>query len=130
MVSSGSYFSDITIPVIVTATAGQTVTNYATVQNPFENNACYADNRMPNGDESSCANDAKNNDPAQFSISGGGVGGGTAFIGKKCVNSIATCAYYSSMTTCSADLATQCRLADLDGITACQNQSLICSGNG
>jgi len=70
VVSSGSYFSDITVPVVVTATAGQTVTNYATVQNPSENNPCYADNRMPNGDESSCTNDTKNNDPAQFSISG------------------------------------------------------------
>lgn len=87
---------------------------------------------MPNGDESSCANDAKNNDPAQFSISGGGGGGGAAFVGKTCVNGVASCANYNSIIACTAAGIPQalCYSADAVGQQMCQNQSLSCSGGG
>ena len=54
VIASGASFTDIIVPVTVTATTG-TVVNHAVVHNPAESAPCYADNRMPTGNESSCA---------------------------------------------------------------------------
>lgn len=70
VVASGASYPDIIVPVRVTAGQNSTVTNYATVHNPNESNPCYANNQMPVGSETLCANDPKNNDPAQFTIGG------------------------------------------------------------
>ncbi len=79
VVASGAVFTDITVPVRVTATAGQGVTNYAVVHNPNESNPCYTDGRMPSGDESSCTRDPANTDPAVINVPGGG-GGGASYV--------------------------------------------------
>lgn len=64
-VTAGSYFTDIIVPVKVTAGEGQTIRNDATVHNPNEKpNSCYNDNKLPNGDEKNCEKDPKNTDPA------------------------------------------------------------------
>lgn len=94
VVTTGNYFADITIPVKLTAGAGQTIRNDATVQNPNEKpNSCYTDNRMPNGNEQSCEKDPKNTDPAIVKTptpptttgpggpGGGGGGGGGGYCG-------------------------------------------------
>lgn len=61
-----------------------------------------------------------------------GGGGGSSNIGKKCVNGIATCASYNSITACIADgiPAALCYPADAVGQTMCATQSLSCSGPG
>lgn len=69
-VGSGAYFTDITVPVKVTAGANTTVINYAIVHNPNETNPCYADNRMPGGNETACEKDSKNIDPAVLVVPG------------------------------------------------------------
>jgi len=71
-VAGGAYFSDITVPVKVTAGSNTTVRNDASVHNPNEKNPCYNDNHMPTGAEQSCEKDPKNTDPAVFVTSGGG----------------------------------------------------------
>ncbi len=68
IVLSGAYYTDITVPVRITAGAGTTVTNYAVVYNPNEENACKTDGSMPIGNETACTKDPKNIDPAQFTI--------------------------------------------------------------
>jgi hypothetical protein len=70
IVSSGSTFTDIIVPVRITAGASATVTNYAVVYNPDELNPCKTDASMPVGNETDCAKDPKNIDPAQFTIPG------------------------------------------------------------
>ncbi len=79
VVASGAVYTDITVPVRVTATAGQGVTNYAVVHNPNESGPCHTDGRMPSGDESSCQRDPKNTDPAVIQVPGGG-GGGASYV--------------------------------------------------
>ena len=73
-VSANQYFTDITVPVRVSGSAGDEIRNDATVYNPNEKNGCYADNRMPAGSETSCAKDPKNTDPAVIRIPGGNTG--------------------------------------------------------
>lgn len=135
-VASGAYFSDITVPVRVTAGASSTVRNDATVHNPNETNPCYADNRMPTGNEQACTRDPRNTDPAVFVTPGPG-GGGTSYVGKKCVNNQATCVGYGSFDACIADLRAtdtdarnKCYPSDSVGMNRCQNESLICSTGG
>ena len=90
-IAAGAYFSDITVPVKVTAGANSTVRNDATVHNPNELNTCYTDNRMPTGAEQSCEKDPNNTDPAVFTIGGGGGGGGYTFYVPKCISHNNTC---------------------------------------
>ena len=67
VVASGSAYSDISVPVKVTATSG-TITNYAIVHNPSETNPCKTDNSLPTGNETSCEKDSKNIDPALIKL--------------------------------------------------------------
>jgi hypothetical protein len=76
VVGSGASYPLITVPVIVTATAGQSVTNIAAVDNPNEANRCNTDGSMPVGAGASCNKDPNNSDPAVIIIPGGGGGGG------------------------------------------------------
>jgi len=62
-VTSGAYYTDITVPARVTATTG-TIQNNAVVYNPAETSACKTDGSMPVGNESVCDRDPKNTDPA------------------------------------------------------------------
>ena len=108
VIASGAAYPDITIPVRVTATANTTVTNYATVHNPNEQNPCYANNQMPVGSETLCTNDPKNNDPAQFTVPGsscsGGGCGGIPVYSPNCTNGLRACSVdtYSSLEACKA----------------------------
>jgi uncharacterized repeat protein (TIGR01451 family) len=74
VVPSGGTYSDITVPVIVTVTAGQSVTNIAAVDNPNEVNRCNTDGSMPANATASCNKDPNNSDPAVISVPGGGGG--------------------------------------------------------
>ena len=75
VVASGSSYPDITVPFRVTATAGQTVTNIASVTNPLEVNQCNTDGSLPATDSALCTRDPLNSDPAVLYIPGGGGGG-------------------------------------------------------
>jgi uncharacterized repeat protein (TIGR01451 family) len=76
VVASGSTYPDITVPFRVTATAGQTVTNIAAVDNPLEVNRCMADgSALPATVSATCTRDANNSDPAVLTVSGGSTGG-------------------------------------------------------
>ncbi len=55
-------------PVIVGTPVTSTIQNNAVVHNPNESLPCYADNRMPAGDESVCTTDPRNTDPAVIII--------------------------------------------------------------
>lgn len=132
VVTSGSVYPDITVPFRVTATAGQSVTNIAAVDNPLEVNRCMATGSLlPVTSSTYCTRDSLNSDLAVLYIPGGG-GGGSSNIGKKCVNNIATCANYNSLVACIADgiPAALCYPADAVGQAMCSTQSLICSGPG
>lgn len=64
VIAKDGYFPDITFPVQIKRTVGDTDTNYAVVHNPNEANPCKTDNSMPSGSEVSCEKDSKNIDPA------------------------------------------------------------------
>lgn len=74
IVANGSSYPDITVPFRVTATANQTVTNIAAVNNPNEINRCNASGLLPSTDTASCTGDVTNSDPAVLSIPGGSSG--------------------------------------------------------
>lgn len=134
-VGSGAYFTLINIPVKVTATAGQSVTNYAVVYNKDEIYPCKLDDSMPVGDETSCNDDEKNIDPAVISVPGTTTG--SSYVGKKCVNNAAVCATYNSFEGCVSDLKSvgftdtdarnKCYPSDATGMNKCQTESLTCT---
>ncbi len=121
-VDKNEYFPDIRIPVKVTATSG-TISNYATVHNPNENddNACYDDNRMPNGNETSCPEDSNNIDPARFKIPSSTDG---LYVAAKCLTPTSkVCVSYNSLSACEndSDRTEPCRNGDTDGYNQCNN---------
>ena len=63
-----AYLPETASPTISGTAVTSTIQNNAVVHNPNETLPCYADNRMPNGDESVCTNDPKNTDPAIISV--------------------------------------------------------------
>lgn len=129
IVASWSSYPDITVPFRVTATANQTVTNIAAVDNPNETNRCNASGLLPSIDTASCTGDTTNSDPAVLSIPGGSTGG-TSNVGKKCVNGVATCATYNSIIACEAEIGVgKCYSSDSAGVLLCQNQPLICDSS-
>ena len=121
-IAAGAYFSNITVPVKVTAGANSTVRNDATVHNPNELNTCYTDNRMPTGAEQSCEKDPNNTDPAVFTIGGGG-GGGYTFYVPKCIS--------PTQNTCSTIVYTtkaDCIAAN-GGVDRCYQELATCQAN-
>jgi uncharacterized repeat protein (TIGR01451 family) len=135
VVGSGASYPLITVPVIVTATAGQSVTNIAAVDNPNETNRCNTDGSMPVGAGASCNKDPNNSDPAVITIPGGGGGGGgrgASHVGKVCVNGVISCVFYNSITACTqAGIpANLCYSADAPGQAMCAAQPLTCGGGG
>jgi hypothetical protein len=128
-VAKDGTYDAISYPVSVTAGPGTTVTNYAHVNNPDETGPCLTDKTsLPTTPSTTCTNDITNSNPAVFTVPGGG-GGGTSNIGKKCVNGVAVCATYNSITACINDgiPAAQCYSADSVGQRMCADQSLSCS---
>jgi uncharacterized repeat protein (TIGR01451 family) len=70
IVGSGSTYPDITIPFRVTATAGQSVTNIAAVDNPLEENRCMTTTSLlPTTSSTYCTRDTLNSDPAVLTVS-------------------------------------------------------------
>ncbi len=66
-------YAEIVIPVQVSAiVSGEAIAgfiqNNAVVHNPNETLPCYADNRMPTGNESVCTRDPRNTDPAVIRV--------------------------------------------------------------
>lgn len=68
-VAGGAEFTEIRVPVKVTATSG-TVTNHATVYNPDEDKtkSCLPNNQKPSVTATSCSQDGDNEDPAVFTV--------------------------------------------------------------
>lgn len=65
----------------------------------------------------------------RITISTTGGGSGPAYVGKKCSNGVATCAYYNSMAGCTSDgiPSAKCYSADSVGLNQCQSEFLSCS---
>ncbi len=120
VVASGSTFTDIIVPVRITAGASSTVTNYAVVYNPDELNPCKTDASMPVGNETTCTKDPKNIDPAQFTIPGGG-SNGSIYYTPTCTNSVRSC---STVSASSQPVGSYTTLAE------CNTKNTIACGPG
>jgi uncharacterized repeat protein (TIGR01451 family) len=118
VVVSGAYYTDITVPVRITAGPNTTVINYAVVHNPNEENACKTDASMPAGNETACAKDPKNINPAQFTVPGGGSCGGSYYYTPTCVNGVPSCATALSCTQPTGSYT---------GMVECNNNLRSCS---
>jgi hypothetical protein len=116
VVASGSTFTDIIVPVRITAGANTTVTNYAVVYNPDELNPCLINGTMPAGNETACAKDPKNIDPAQFTVPGNNSCGGSNYYIPKCVNGVSSCA---TEVSCNQPTGSYTTLEACKAVNAC-----------
>jgi uncharacterized repeat protein (TIGR01451 family) len=131
VVGSGATYPLITVPVIVTATAGQSVTNIAAVDNPLEANRCMlTGSTLPATDSAYCTRDPLNSDPAVLTVPGGSTGGSNTYYVQTCVNSLPACStqVYGSLALCQ--VANPGKVCHNNMATCTAVTPLTCSGAG